>query len=110
VGRQREYKSTQLPVGSPTREMSGSNLTLLSTPSEVLRKRESRAKEFVPHELQFAKRRQANLAQSGSDSANENAQEKVGTCLLEDFLVIAPDTLELRRKREATPDEKELRI
>jgi hypothetical protein len=34
----------------------------------------------------------------------------VGTCLLEDFLVIAPDTLELRRRREAAPEERELRI
>lgn len=74
-------------------------MTLLGTPSEVIRKKESRAKEFVPHEVQFAKKRQANLTLSGNDSVSENAQESVGACLLEDFLVIAPDTLELRRKR-----------
>lgn len=61
--------------------------------------------------MQFGKRKQTSRqAASGNDAVSESAQEDVGKCLVEDFLVIAPDTLELRRLREVAPEEKELRI
>jgi regulator of replication initiation timing len=37
-------KSTQLGVGSPSRELAGTSLSLLNAPSEVLRKREGQAR------------------------------------------------------------------
>jgi hypothetical protein len=37
-------------------------------------------------------------------------QNKIGECLIEDFLIVAPDVLELRKQRELNRDENHLKI
>lgn len=45
-----------------------------------------------------------------ADNSNEGLQNKIGECLIEDFLIVAPDVLELRKQRELNRDENNLRI
>jgi hypothetical protein len=90
-------------IGSPIRknDVANSRFTLLGSPSESTLKKEFKNSEFIPGLVSFHKKRQSIFGTNGQsiDSVSEMGQNQMGEYLIEDFMIIGPDIIELKRLR-----------
>lgn len=84
-------------------DIATSHIIYLNSTPDGHAKKATKSKEFIPSEIVFKNKEQTkhiHKSNLSAESSSESILENVGESLIEDFIVISPDILELKRLRE----------